>query len=137
MTDAVYRRAQANGPLELNGTELSGGGSAGARDPEVAKPTFISANEMALSSAIPFVDGGFMKKNKVKCPLCGVYFDPRLPYQHIKQHHEHASDHELTRIRDARRHCFGEQKPVKEVSASLLPATTILKRPSHQKITAR
>jgi hypothetical protein len=104
----------------MNGTKLSGGGSAGARDPEVAEPTFLSTNEMALFSAISFVDGGYMKKKRVKCPVCGVYFDPRIPYQHINAHHAHASDHELSLIRDARRHCFGNAKPIKQKAVFLL-----------------
>ncbi|MCA1176675.1 MULTISPECIES: hypothetical protein [unclassified Pantoea] len=78
-----------------------------------------------------------MKKTKVKCPVCGIEFDPRIPFKHINEHHQHASDHELARIRDARRSCYGQPKPARQVSASLRPSSMIIKRHQIKKITAR
>jgi len=102
----------------------------------VAKPNFFSTNEMALFSAISFVEGGYMKKKRVKCPVCGVYFDPRIPYQHISAHHAHASDHELSLIRNARRQCFGNAKPIKQKAIFLLvPSCSTVRHPG-PKITA-
>lgn len=62
-----------------------------------------------------------MKKNSVKCPVCGQQFDPRTPFMHIQKHHSDAKESELAKIRDARRKCFGSPKPVKQKTLSILP----------------
>lgn len=77
-----------------------------------------------------------MKKISIKCPICGIRFDPRAPYQHIQKHHQHAREHELKQILHARRSCFGKPKPIKNKSTLLLQHVTF--RPAHSaKVTAR
>ncbi|EJD6083262.1 hypothetical protein M0L39_RS17750 [Providencia rettgeri] len=39
----------------------------------------------------------------INCPVCHKDFDTRTPAMHIRQHHKNASDHELVKIRNARR----------------------------------
>jgi hypothetical protein len=95
------------------------------RYPEVAKPTFLATNEMAFLSVIPFVEGGFMKRNTVLCPVCDRHFDPRTPRVHISKYHSCASESDLKKIRDARRRCFGKSKPLKQKTAYLTIFTTI------------
>lgn len=89
------------------------------RYPEVAKPNLLATNEMALTSAMSFVGEGSMKRTTVVCPLCNRRFDPRTPLTHIKTYHRHASDFDLARIRDVRRSCFGQSKPLKQKSPCL------------------
>lgn len=60
-----------------------------------------------------------MKKNRVKCPVCGLYFDPRAPGIHINKHHEAARDTELALIRKVWRACIGKSKPFKNKSPLL------------------
>ncbi len=45
-------------------------------------------------------------KNAIRCPVCGVEFDPRTPVCHISKHHKGATEHQLRQIRDARRQHF-------------------------------
>lgn len=66
-----------------------------------------------------------MKRNTVKCPLCGKDFDPLAPLTHIQQHHNGAKDSELALIRDARRKCFGKPMPIKRATLSILPQVSI------------
>jgi len=68
---------------------------------------------------MPFVIGGNMKKNSVLCPLCGQNFDPYSPHEHIQNFHAKASSYQLALLRDARRKCFGQPKPIKKCSAIL------------------
>lgn len=68
-----------------------------------------------------------MKRNIVKCPLCGKYFDPRTPLIHIQNRHRDAKDSELLMIRDARRNCFGKPKPVKHETLSILTSVSLYK----------
>lgn len=77
-----------------------------------------------------------MKKQSVKCPVCGRQFNPLIPYKHIKEHHPDASDHVLVLIRDARRTCFGQDKPIKERSI-FLTGLAVSPVKSHLKVTAR
>lgn len=60
-----------------------------------------------------------MKKHSVTCPVCGLKFDPRVPFTHINRHHQSATLSELIQIRDARRCCFGKSKPYKNKSPLL------------------
>lgn len=47
---------------------LSGGWSAEARDPEVAKPNLPATNEMVFTSIISFVNGGLYEKAQYRLP---------------------------------------------------------------------
>lgn len=60
-----------------------------------------------------------MKKQYLRCPICGRIFNPLIPYKHIKEFHPNAVDSELILIRDARRSCFGKDKPQKQRSTLL------------------
>jgi len=60
-----------------------------------------------------------MKKHRVRCPVCGLYFNPGDPAVHINKHHQLAKDAELALIRDVRRRCFGKSKPYKNKSPCL------------------
>ncbi|HGJ5882250.1 hypothetical protein [Arsenophonus sp.] len=66
-----------------------------------------------------------MKKTSAICPVCSKRFNPNKSYEHIKEFHPTANDYQLAIIRDARRKCYGQSKPVKHKNAALLPHTSI------------
>ncbi|ELZ9636751.1 TPA: hypothetical protein ACSEXO_003475 [Proteus mirabilis] len=83
-----------------------------------------------------------MKKNFLDCPVCGNRFNPKSPLEHIQKYHQHATDRELIKIRDARRACFGKPYSGKKISSSVLPsmslyATTHKKNGRVKDVTAR
>ncbi|CNF27412.1 Uncharacterised protein [Yersinia rohdei] len=60
-------------------------------------------------------------QNEIRCPVCGLSFNPKIPLMHIQQHHKDAKDCELAKIRDARRKCFTEPTTKKLGSKTCLP----------------
>lgn len=60
-------------------------------------------------------------KNEIRCPVCGLDFNPKIPLMHIQQHHKGAKDCELAKIRDARRKCFTEPAAKKLGDKTCLP----------------
>lgn len=64
-------------------------------------------------------------KNEIRCPVCGLDFNPKIPLMHIQQHHKGAKDCELAKIRDARRKCFTEPAAKKLGGKTCLPQVAI------------
>ncbi|HGF6568820.1 TPA: hypothetical protein ACF2ZB_004717, partial [Yersinia enterocolitica] len=60
-------------------------------------------------------------KNEIRCPVCGLNFNPRIPLMHIEKHHKGAKDCDLAKIRDARRKCFTEPTAKKSGGKTCLP----------------
>lgn len=111
MNGALYRRA---------GGELKESMYRSGRYPNQQQTEFIY-----LLDAFLLFRRLIMKRNFVDCPVCGRRFNPKSPMPHIQDYHKNATNNELVKIRDARRYCFGNPHPTKQVSNSVLPSMSL------------